>query len=586
MQEKKKRLGELLCKLFEKDLCGYLNVFQEACLLYREIYVEPIFKSLGLLPAPLTFSDSMKRNVATFNGSRVCINLNRVLDLSGGYYGRKKSAVEGIMSVGHEYRHNIQKLYADCLRGNKPNILLKAYLGDIADQLGMAYLDHREGRELYGEVENRNEARAMLTLFPNLLEDVKKEIANKGLRDIIKICNEAIYHQHLIERDARAEEHRVFKIFIEDMKGIIDNREVLNELERCLLSAETKEYNSNVLYQPIVKKISHAHAQMSPKDFKKFGFNMRENQIKGMIAMQYEGENVYQLEYEDQLEIMKDAIKIFGDRHIDLSNPQSRSKALDEIRLLFIKHGFNFDLDYIFWGFPSDDVFELLKEEDVTSESFDEVRLFSDKEVNEILASRTKKGQTIFVEKALEYVDKKSLSKIMAFGSQTLKRKVESGEVCYMTNIYEEMSQNNILTVLKERLSFLKQKFQEKKILFDDVDDYIKMLAAFCKKMGIDYVEKVLPAEGSDIQKDVEQQLLHLYEKAEALACEIASVMKGYRLSEEEYSYASPADRKPFLLSGGNADARVKILYGQTEYDRIQNEKRIMREYIEENLNN
>ena len=142
--------------------------------------------------------------------------------------------------------------------------------------------------------------------------------------------------------------------------------------------------------------------------------------------------------------------------------------------------------------------------------------------------------------------------------------------------------QQNLLGELTRYYATLVQKQNDRKILFDDIDDFINLIAKFCKVMGIDYKSSTQEITGNSMVKEVKLVLLDLYRKAETLGKKQVELMQGYMPSDEDYRFGNAEDRKPYLLKGQNKELRIKRIYGACEYERVVTEREAEEEFLAE----
>ena len=167
MKEKRKQLARLICELFNENRGNFVEVFKKACLLYRELYVEPVMKRLGVEVVPLEFACMDRGCIAYHDGTSVCLNTRFVEKAPK--EEKTEYALMGLISVAHEYRHHLQGVYAQSVEDGREIQIIREHIGSNAIEVANAYNNYIRDVGLYGDVESRNEARAMLALFPAFL---------------------------------------------------------------------------------------------------------------------------------------------------------------------------------------------------------------------------------------------------------------------------------------------------------------------------------------------------------------------------------------------------------------------------------
>ena len=573
MKEKRKQLARLICELFNENRGNFVEVFKKACLLYRELYVEPVMKRLGVEVVPLEFACMDRGCIAYHDGTSVCLNTRFVEKAPK--EERTEYALMGLISVAHEYRHHLQGVYAQSVEDGREIQIIREHIGSNAIEVANAYNNYIRDVGLYGDVESRNEARAMLALFPEIIKEIQPYTGEDELNKIIEVCNEAIYHQHLMEKDARGEEMRVFRRCLEDIRDVFPRKDIFSILEKYFQDCSKGEYALSKSYQVIAKKIDDVYSRLSVKDLAKLGFDLKSAQIKGFIAKQKGTENKYNKIFKDKMQVLKEAISILKDKYA--GKRINRFQVEDELRRMFIQHGFYFAMDGENNALLDGKYFKILNEELITSDAFDKSNYLSKDEIGKLIVNYIERNQTKYVEKLLSRFDHATIRNV--FSNAVESHQTNEGKAHFFgkTQI-KTTKESKIVKALQAKFAELKQKNQDRTILFDDVDDFINMITALCDKLGVDYKSRVKMPEGDEFERETGLALLSLYGKAEVLAFDIATAMRGYQPNRAEFR----EDKSDYLLDEEYWLERVKRIYGELEYNRIINERRAMEEYFQD----
>lgn len=587
--EKREEFAKCLKKITSFRTPYYEEALKKACILYRELYVLPIYEKIGKQPAAMVMQERGmdSKTVANYycHDNLVNINFGRVLEATG--KDKVDRALEALLAIGHEYRHNLQKEIAQSLYQNEKTERYKNIVGNDAEVIGLSYLHTRAGVLLYG---HKKEARTLLQFFPALLMDIKKEVGKKDYEEVVKLCDRALYLECAIEVDARKMEIAIAKECLRDMQEFFRTDKLPIEVMKEAISG-FEEYNKDckVAYVPIVKKIYAFFDQLKPAKFQRFGKELYRMEIKGALVYQEGyGDDSEIKKLSEKKELLKDAIAMYANKNIDYKDLKHKKKMLGVLRNIFVKHGYTAAADVLKdGGFLSDndyadEYFEILKNENITAQSFDKIKILSSGKVNELLKIYIESGKTAYVEQILQKASSEAITSALVWQTRTYQRKLQSGEVTKKPNDYDYIIENNIYLALQERYIELKNLQKKGNLLYDDVDDYISMLASFCKLLGIDYTQKQQKFTGSEMSQEIRYTMLELYKSAEQLGLDLATLMRGYKPAEEEYRYACPVDRGQYLLNTKQREMRIKNIYGEREYDRVADERFIAEEYLEE----
>lgn len=586
-QLKREEFAKCLKKLSSFRTPYYEEVFKRACLLYRELYVLPLYAKIGKTPAAMVLCESGidENTIGNYycHDNVVNINVGRVMNATG--QDKVERALEAVIGIGHEYRHNLQKEIALSMYQKEKLDQYKNVIGDDAEVVGLAYIETRAGVLLYG---TKKESSTLLEFFPALVLDVKRECGYENFDDLVKVCSRALYYQSAIEVDARKIEREVAQQCADDMKEFfLHDKFPLALFQRKIDDDRIIEEKNMPEYKPIVKKIYHFFDQLKPARFERFAKELYRMQIKGAIAYQAGlGDDADMKEVDKMKDLLKRAISLYADKNIDYKDLNNKKRILNSLRNVFVKHGYTAAADALKEVGISDsdyaeEYFKLIKTEDITSESFEKIRILTSSKVNELLKGYIESGKTAFVEKVLQKTTKESITSLMVWQTRTYQRWLDEG-VSKKPFDYESIAENNIFLALQERYVELKKLQKQGKLLFDDVDDYIKMVAAFCRNADIDYTKKDQKFEGSEMVREIRYTLLELYKSAEALALEQATLMRGYKPAGDEYRFACPADRIPYLLKAKDRELRIKRIYGENEYERVVTERQVVEEIEKE----
>jgi len=587
MEEKKKELAVCVTELYNPDTKNYENILQHACNLFREIYTLPIFQSLGIEPASMKFAFNMEeQTLGDYSGSRniVRVNLGRVLKNSGRW--RVEYAFQSLYCIAHEYRHNLQKEMAYSIFKSHKNISLESYLGKDAQIIGMEYLFSHQGKGLYG-ARGDDASKTLLQFYPELWDEMKVKTYKFNLNEVASICDQALYFEHPIEVDARAEEEKFYKIFVSDMAKLIKDEKIIKAIHSSAwnilkVDSSTKEY-----YQTIAKKVNDAYSKMSVEDFQKFALDMHKLRLKESFASKKdEDSSKYTKDFDLKQKILKNAILLYHNKHLDIYDHNKRTDELDKLRLGFLKYGFSFasnifDENYLLGRTVGEEYFQMLKNQEITSEAFVKVGMLSDKNINELLVCYINRGQTIYVEKIFQKVNKDRIKKIMYMGAKSYsnrqnRKKFDDDEVTIICN--------NVLDALQERIDLIEEKAKAGEVKFDDADDFINMMYSICEKFGIDLKQPFAYQDNGDYELEMKFLIRKLYQRAETIARRIAVQMAGRDLSRNEYSFLCPEDRKVYKADQKQSELRTKRIYGQVEYDFKRFEQEIIDEFNAERV--
>lgn len=588
-QTKRVELANCLKKLSSFRTPYYIDVFQRACQLYRELYVLPFFEKVGIAAAPMEFNmhEMEDDTVATYWGFKnlVKVNIGRILKRTG--QDKVKAAFDGVMSVAHEHRHNGQREAAIAIYAGQDLEPYKQSFGENIHKSGQGFIDEKAGRVL---IHDEKRVKTMLDFCPELVGDLRKIATFKNIKDLIDICSNALYYQSTIEKDARKWEREVALICINDMKEFFSEKDPVIKMIREQIEEDIKsDHNGDQSYQPIVNKLQSTFFNLKPARFELFAKEMYQVQVKGLRAFQKGIEDDKLIEREKQMrETLRNAIVLYAGKNVDIKDKEQKLKSLRQLRLLFVKHGYMAaadvlkDAGYLAEIDFVDEYFNILKKEEVTSESFDKIKMLSIGKVNDLINGYIEEGKTEYVEKILQKYNVESIKSILIWQSHTYQLKRDRGEVVRTPAEFEYITENNLYLALQERLIKLQQMKKEGKLLFDDIDDYINMLARFCEIVEVDFSKKVQIFEGSEMLREVRYTLLELYKNAEELALEYATLRKGYKPTEDEYRYANAEDRKPFLLDEKYREGRIKNIYGTNEHRRMAERKEAEEEFDRE----
>ena len=587
MEEKKKELAVCVTELYNPNTKNYENILQHACNLFRQIYILPIFESLSILPASMKFSfDMEEQTLGDYSGSTnvVRLNLGRILKNSGRL--RVERAFQSLYCIAHEYRHNLQKEMAYSLYKSHKNISLESYLGNDAQIIGMEYLFSHQGKGLYG-ARGDDASKTLLQFYPELWDEMKVKTYKFNLNEVASICDQALYFEHPIEVDARAEEEKFYKIFVGDMAKLIKDEKIIKAIHSSAwnilkVDSSTKEY-----YQTIAKKVNDAYSKMSVEDFQKFALDMHKLRLKESFASKKgEDSSKYTKDFDLKQKILKNAILLYHNKHLDIYDHNKRTDELDKLRLGFLKYGLSFasnifDENYLLGRTVGEEYFQMLKNQEITSEAFVKVGMLSDKNINELLVCYINRGQTIYVEKIFQKVNKDRIKKIMYMGAKSYsnrqnRKKFDNDEVAIICN--------NVLDALQERIDLIEEKAKAGEVKFDDADDFINMMYSICEKFGIDLKQPFAYQDNGDYELEMKFLIRKLYQRAETIARRIAVQMAGRDLSRNEYSFLCPEDRKVYKADQKQSELRTRRIYGQVEYDFKRFEQEIIDEFNAERV--
>ena len=593
--DKKRQLAKNLKLLFNPRTPNYLQLFEETCLLYRELYVLPCFRKLGIEPAKIEFvyKGMDKKTVGAYSShnNTISINCERIQLYTGDT--KVSLAFGGIMCVGHEGRHNEQCVVSMALNEGKALDKFESSFGYDIIEAGKVYRDIHISKAMY----RSDEARTLLEFFPEVYKDLKILYGkNKNFEEIVEMCNEAIYVLSPIEIDARKVERIIMEQCANDMDKYLPKKSGYSDevVEFCRFLVEDDRKNRDReerKYAPILKRIEGAFGDLKPASFAKFGKMLSKEQRKGFMAYQAgqaDKEELDKIEFKKKT--LRNAIKMFASKNIDFDNVDNYHIQLENLRKTFIKHGM-LEVADIFKeeGFLDDylsgegnEYFDILTKEEVSKESFGMIKKLSRVKINELLISYLSKEQTEFVGEIIAQAHPDTIANLLSWSTATYRRKYAYGEVIYSPNDVEEIMQQNLLGELTRYYATLVQKQNDRKILFDDIDDFINLIAKFCKVMGIDYKSSTQEITGNSMVKEVKLVLLDLYRKAETLGKKQVELMLGYMPSDEDYRFGNAEDRKPYLLKGQNKELRIKRIYGACEYERVVTEREAEEEFLAE----
>lgn len=602
----------------------YIKFAEHLCREYAELYVKPIIQGTKDELVEMHFSRtsdggllSNADEVAYYDPPTKSINVNLGYVIGGQDNLEKfKRLLSVIQSVGHEYEHSFQHKYTYYYLLNKQKYLTQKHYrakdNDIVNKEVYKKVIGERAEEIaedfISDPYNENEIKTMLKFFKGLEKDMNSLLSEEELQDenaAADLCRYAMYFKRAVEEDARLKERQIFGKFAEDIKNVEGINPIFSVLiDQMVKLGEEEERLQQQQDTPIYKRIKARMKNLSERDFVEFGKLLQNANLIGLKEMRYFADP--EISYSDffvKQKILLDAFKFLflNGKEVNGSKFWNSLEQLNKVRLAFLKHGLSsasalveeangakfmpYELNTRF----RDGYYLMLKNEPITSMSFDKIDLLKPGQKLDILTNFIESGRYEFANSMIFSMGKeinKYLSADKVDVDAELKKIREEGDVIkelYFLDEVEPVAKYNIIDSIEKRVNLLDKEQKEGKLCFDDVDEMIYLLSTLCTQADVPYYKEyaLLPQDDSKNAK-VANKLYGLYKKVEEVGRREACRISGYELNPDAYRYAHAQDRQDYLLKGRDREKRIEKLYGKNELARIQRENNIEREYEEE----
>lgn len=589
-EEKLQELEMLFQRINSFRTPNYHEVLKRACILYRELYVLPLFEGVSAQVPPMVFVEKgmPETTMARYDATDRVIEINsRMMFLLMGK-DKVDKAFTFLISVGHEYRHVLQHEVA--------KLFIRDYVSSI-DKIedkelvsaGKSFVNVLKGQVIY---DNKEDIKLLFKFFPRLFQDIEAMCDNEDkFDDIVQTATNAMYYKEEIESDARSKGRELLKQCVNELGQLRteEKRDYLKKIQQVIDDDYSTEKQNNLELLPIVKKIDGTIARLSHTTFEDFGMKLYKGRIKGLRAYQEgKGQALYQAN-EDEKKLLKKLVNFYVHKKLAHYDEKQKKSGQDQLFSSLIKNGLLLERGFLSEIGALEKInsynfyYQTLKKEDVSKNSFELIRGIERSQTNDLIISYLQKGQFGLVEEIIDRLDRKEVECFLYYSTRGFRNGVESGDIVRPGDEPLNIMEQDLFGELSKAYSALVSKQKEGKILFDEINDFYLIISKICDIVGLENLSKVDSIDGSEIEKEMKLWLLDLKNRTENLALKQVELMLGYKPTDEEFSLKNEEDREKFLLKGKNKELHIKNIYGNSEYKRVVAQREANEEYIAEN---
>lgn len=649
LYEEKKALAKNLTKAFYMESYEYYrehknedsDEYDELSSLvldqFFELYIKPYYGVLGDQLASFREVDNVVQNSDWLNP------VNGLYD--DAFCSIKIRTGRGVLykldTMLHEYEHNLQYRGSSALQSF--GLIQKSFVEDFADKYAWE-LKKEEDYYATKEIEDED----VESLY---------EVFSKGRKHNYKVPDgHSFYYHQAIERDARmASNSMMMKFLVEMLRCGMDSDsahikiarcaeeiyneerkfwmdEGLNDLVRVLDNITTEDYIEycKTIWEKLEKDQAKIYAVYEQQLEKAKKGEIDKSQI---INLQKTLTEHFCRDYE---RILSRAL-LFKSYDVDLDVGgyflKNKDKA-QQILLEFIRMGYSAIVNELYsmgsGRVIEQNLFQMFKHGDICTESCDFVDDLTWEHKSEILIDYLRDGKFEFYSRILEDYNKgyQMVNPLLEYigyqwfafaninymqsnmDSTEIKKRIESINARYdnknniddfdeLRSLIIESEKDNIkngpaFCAFQEKFEELKKQQEQGKLVYDDIDDYISLVAQMCELLQIDYredeiyfvndiegeepIQKIFQSE-DPVMDYISQFFYNLYVESERLAFKEVCKKLGYVPSVDQYRFAHAGDRRMFRLKGEAADKRYREIYGDTAYQYMIMQRKLAEEY-------
>ncbi len=512
------------------------KILKATCQDYVDLFIKPKLDGLNLLP--MEFAISKNDNILGQydpQDNAIKIYINKVMNSLS--LGENIYAVGDLLTtVGHEYEHSFQDNFFELMENNSlANLreynIYKKIIGNNAH----AMVEELDKIDLGDSgIEN------LLKFNPGLFKEIKK-LTDAQENEIIQLCSNALYLKFADEIDAREKGLE----FLQNCADSYPKDDNFHKLLMVYISDEKEHENSlQKQFFPVADKLNDFIKNISVSDYVEFAKAMKKEKLiadqMGMLSHDYE---VSYIDYFIKKEIMNSAAGFILAKNNELDYENKSKEEIKNIIQTLIKKGYpeaavalkeNEDLDYSSF---KDDYFSILKNQDITQDSFAFISELTSSQKQELLCKYIDEGKTLF--------------------AQSMLFEMSPDEITAPNK------SNSVLDCIENRIDALQQKVKNNTAVYDDIDDMICLLADMCQMESVPYYDKDAQFDESELKT----RLYNAYKTAEKIGYEQVVKMQGYEPRPDSYRYAHASDRASYTMTGEKQQKRLIDLYGANEIE-------------------
>lgn len=577
---------------------------EEACIIFKNIYIQSYYGILGKDLATLEFDRSeiasATRADYSPNENNVTFYMgNKGFSLSPQFHPHqtemlsiedffKRGKIENFVLIcfwiiAHEYQHNLQSRGSDALLPN--NNIAKSLVEGITNKYAWQIVDQDQMQRRKGEKLDHLDVLS-LAIIKN------RDFSPQELYDI----NFALYFQSFCEQDARQTSLNFISLFIKDIEKFLPQS--INQAfeEQSILFASENECQKSYYkksfkaYEDMLQNISQEdylnYCNIIEQEFYKEQADLNDNYETTLFSNKTGSIMLKGVERESyfHLLLLKSSFKfllqsVSQDKAYIHDLNKDDFEKIKKFDLLLLKNGLDFAVmqldDYLADQFTSaerslyradmlQDYYNMLKSEEITSKSL----LFFDRltyeQQSDIFCDFIRQGKTEFCKEIINPNKDSNLLLAPNFLIGPLYfNRLGKDDQYRDPFIYE----SEILDEIDTRLTTLQNRLVQDELLLDDINDMSSLLLTMCNQKGVlinGQINHINDGDAQNKEEKIKKRLYNLFIKAEELV--YRQMMKSG--NGHWFQYGQVDDRGKLLLHGKEADQRFRKLYGPIEYQK------------------
>lgn len=386
----------------------------------------------------------------------------------------------------------------------------------------------------------------------------KYNLSDEERKKLISDIGYALYFKDKFEVDAREYGLVVCKEFIDDVKGYDPEvGKVLDELHQTVfmtLVEQIRSKNEN-LYSGFVKDIENFKEQGlydAAILFEKF--IETERYFLSVDGVRYDPKR-----YEREYQMFSDGIEAL----LKNSNQQQIVAYYHTLTKMGLEHAGHIVGKHV--NSRGQEYFNLLSnDDDITIESFYDLKFLSDKQRIELFEKYLKEDKIEFAEQILySYygLGDESLKSLLSKGEYSFEElEKKHGVFAHLLHIDEYYYKHSLTRLISEKIDAIELKSKENNLLYDDLHDMLRLMESILEICQINCItEDEVPSD------ELENKIFQMYKRLDRIGFEEVKKKLSREPYPDEYRFRHSADRWRYLLTGEDAIERYRHIYGEFE---------------------